>query len=178
MCGRGDRIQRLREIVEADPGPGRDRYDGRSFYRASGEQPFDVVAHERDPVSVGEIRLRYRHHTGRHTQKIDDREVLPRLRHHAVVRGDDEQDHVDARGARHHVSHEPLMPRDVDNPHAAPRGQRELGEPELDGHPARLLLGQTIGIGACQRFDQRGLAVIDVPGSPENEGVRHALRLL
>ena len=47
--------------------------------------------------------------------------------------------------------------------------------------PACFFLGQTIGIDPCERFDERGLPVIDVTGGREDEMlhpdgfVRHAV---
>ena len=55
-------------------------------------------------------------------------------------------------------------------------GGREIEprEAELGGDAARLLDGQSIGVDAGQRADERGLAVIDVTGSPEDNGMdRH-----
>jgi hypothetical protein len=42
--------------------------------------------------------------------------------------------------------------------------RRHIGETQIDGDPSPLFLGQTIGIDAGQRFDERGFAVVDMPG--------------
>jgi len=44
--------------------------------------------------------------------------------------------------------------------------EREIGEAEVDGVPARLLLLEAIGVGPGERTDQRALAVVDVTGGP------------
>ena len=44
-----------------------------------------------------------------------------------------------------------------------------MREAEIDRDPARLFLRQPIGVGAGERFDQRALAVINVPGGGEDE---------
>ena len=49
----------------------------------------------------------------------------------------------------------------------------EAREPELGGDAARLLDGQSIGIDAGQRTDQRRLAVVDVPGGTEDDRMQH-----
>ncbi len=47
--------------------------------------------------------------------------------------------------------------------------ENQLCEAELNRDLSRFFLGQSIGIGSSERFDQRALAMIDVPGSRENE---------
>ena len=47
-------------------------------------------------------------------EQIDDREVLARLRHHAVVGRDDQQHEIDAGRAGQHVVHELLVAGHVD----------------------------------------------------------------
>lgn len=44
-----------------------------------------------------------------------------------------------------------------------------MRESEIDGHPARLLLGQSIRVGPAERLDQSGLAVVNVPGGSNNK---------
>jgi len=43
----------------------------------------------------------------------------------------------------------------------------QVRKTERDGDPALLLLRKPVGIGARQRLNQRGLAVIDVPDHAE-----------
>ncbi len=51
--------------------------------------------------------------------------MLARLRHDAVVGGNDEQDEIDAGRTREHIAHEFLVPRNVDEAEdAAVRGRR------------------------------------------------------
>ena len=57
-------------------------------------------------------------------ERRQHRRVLARLRHHAVVGGDDHQEQVDARRARDHRAHEPLVPGHVDHRQPPPAGQR------------------------------------------------------
>ena len=60
-----------------------------------------------------------------------------------------------------HRPHELLVPRDVDEreDRPAPLG---VGEAEVDRDPARLLLGETVGVGPGQRLHEGALAVVDV----------------
>src|SRR5213078_3016229 len=53
----------------------------------------------------------------------------------------------------------------------------EPGEAELGGDAARLLDRQAIGVDPGQRQDQRGLAVIDMPGGTQDDRIRHPATL-
>src|SRR5262249_45922645 len=72
--------------------------------------------------------------------------------------------------ARDHGLDEALVARHVDEPEAA-RPDVEVGEAELDGDAALLLLLEPVGVDAGQRPDERGLAVIDVPRGAEYDGI-------
>ena len=83
--------------------------------------------------------------------------MLARLRHHALVGGDDEQREVDAGRAGDHRAHERLVARDVDDADRADAVERERREAELDRDAAPLLLGQPIGVDAGERAHERVL---------------------
>ena len=97
------------------------------------------------------VDLRERDHRARDAEQLADREVLARLRHHALVGGDHEQQQIDARRARHHRAHEPLVAGHVDHAEPGSVRQVERREAELDRDPARLLLGQPVGVDARER---------------------------
>ena len=97
-------------------------------------------------------------------------EVLARLRHHGLVRRDDEEHGVDAVGAGEHVAHEALVAGDVDERRHRPAAEVEVREAEVDGDPALLLLLQAVGVGAGEGAHERALAVIDVAGGADDEG--------
>jgi hypothetical protein len=44
-----------------------------------------------------------------------------------------------------------------------------VGKSDIDGDSASLLFIQAIGVNAGQRFYQRGLAMIDVPGGANDD---------
>jgi hypothetical protein len=50
--------------------------------------------------------------------------------------------------------------------------QRLVGEAQVDRDPARLFLFEPIRIGACQRLDERTLAVIDVTRGSDDDRLR------
>ena len=90
--------------------------------------------------------------------------MLGRLRHPALVGGDDEQHRRHRPDAGEHRGDEPLVARDVDERDLARPRQRRPGEPEVDRHAAAALLGPPVGLHPGERPDQRRLAVVDVPG--------------
>ena len=106
----------------------------------------------------------------RDTEEIDDGEMLDGLRHHAVVGRDDQQNEINARRPGQHVAHEFLMPRHIDEPEDRAIVGRQVGEAEIDGNAARLLLFQPVGIDAGERMDQRSLAVVDVARRSNDHG--------
>ena len=108
-------------------------------------------------------------------EQIEDGEMLARLRHRPFVRRHDEQRRVDPADARQHILDESLVPRHIDDAHRLPGGKRQPREAEVDGHLARLLLRQSVGVDPRQRADKRALAVIHMPRRPDDIGTfRHA----
>ena len=63
-----------------------------------------------------------------------------------------------------------LVAGHVDEAEHRPVRRRQIGEAEIDGDAARLFLLQPIAIDAGQRFDQRGLAMIDMAGGADDHG--------
>jgi len=102
---------------------------------------------------------------------VDDLEVLDGLRHHPLVGRHHQQDRVEAVDAGQHVADEAGMAGHVDDPDQPAAGQGQVGEAEVDRHPAALLLGQPVGIDPGQGVDERRLAVVDVAGCADN-GIR------
>ena len=47
--------------------------------------------------------------------------------------------------------------------------QFQMGEAQINGDAAALFFFQTIGVDSGQGFDQRGLAVVDVSGSADDD---------
>ena len=94
--------------------------------------------------------------------------MLLRLRHPAVIRRHDEEREVDRAQTCDHVADEILVPGDIDQAERKPR-KLEVSKAKIDRDAAGLFLRQAIGIDSGERFDQRGLPVVDVAGSGENE---------
>ena len=107
----------------------------------------------------------------RHAEQAADVEVLAGLGHDALVRRDDEHHEVDAARARRHRADEPLVAGDVHDARHGAVGQRQVREAELDRDPAPLLLAEPVGVDPGERADERGLAVIDVPGGADDDAL-------
>jgi len=111
-------------------------------------------------------------------QKAADVEMLARLAHHPLVRGDDEQDDVDPRAPATIVRTNRSCPGTSTMPASVPDGRGRPGEPELDRDPPLLLL-PSAGRGRCRSARARGSSsVVDVPGGSEDHGFRHARYLI
>src|SRR5690349_5268788 len=100
--------------------------------------------------------------------------MLERLRLDAVIGSDDQEREIDAGRARQHGMHQALVAGHVDEAESLAAFGRQIGEAELDGDAARLLFLEAVGVDPGQRFDQGGLAVIDVPGGSDDHGARPA----
>ena len=120
------------------------------------------------PRGVDEIALGERDHRAVRAEDVDDLEVLLRLRLPPLVGRDDEQHEADRSDAGEHRADEPLVPRDVDEPELASRGERAPRVPELDRQAPALLLVETIGVHPGQTRDEARLAVIDVAGGRDD----------
>src|SRR5436190_23061842 len=93
--------------------------------------------------------------------------MFPCLRHHALVRGDNEHYHINPACACEHILYEPLVPGDINKAkmHAA---RFEFGETEVDRYAAFLFLGQAVGVGPGQRAYERSFAVVDMPSRADD----------
>ncbi len=104
-----------------------------------------------------------------------DIEVLARLGLDGLVGRDHQQDNIDTADAGQHVANKALVAGHIDetdaNGLAAGSDQIEVGEAEIDGDAAPLLLGQPVGIDAGKRPHQRTLAVIDMARSPNDDSL-------
>ena len=150
------------ELVDALSGQRRDRHDLRALERGRGEQRLDLGHALEDLVVVGQVGLGQRHDAAVEAQQVDDLQMLDGLRLDAFRRRHDEQGGVDAGGAGQHVVHEALMARHIDETQLPAVAQVAVGIAEIDGDAARLLFLQAIGVDAGQRFDERGLAMVDM----------------
>ena len=108
-------------------------------------------------------------------QQAADIEVFASLRLDPFIGGDDQQHQVDAAHARQHVAHKALVAGDIDeaqaNSAAIGGGEFEVGKADVDGDAAPLFFFEAVGIDAGQGFHQRRLAVIDMSGGADDDGL-------
>ena len=122
------------------------------------------------PRGVGrEVRLRHHRQPAPDPERVEQLEVLERLRVRPVVRGDDEQRRVDLARPDEHVADQPVVARHVDEVDHPPVVERQVRIPDVDRHPAPPLLGQPVRVDAGERAQERRLAVVDVPGRADDE---------
>ncbi len=157
-------VQGLDEFRDPLAGDRRDRNDGRFVEKGSPDEILDVLGGELEHLLVHHVDLGQHHQTVAHPEQGADLHVLAGLGHDPLVGRDDHGHDVDPGGAGHHVLDELLVARDVDHPQVLAARQVDVREPELDRDPALLLLLEAVGVDARGCLDQRGLAVVDVPG--------------
>ena len=129
----------------------------------------NLVAHEVRPLLVDGVRLGQHDDPALHLQQVEDGEVLPRLRHHGLVRRDNQHGKVNPAHAREHVLDEALVARHVDDADLAAAGQGEPGKSQLNSHLPVLLLLEPVRVDARERLDQRRLAMVNVARSANDE---------
>ena len=175
-----DSVERLAEHVEPVARDAADR-----DHRGSGDELARLLERQLERLGVDRVGLRDGDDALLDAEQPQDREVLVRLRPGALGRVDHEEEEVDAGRAGDHRAHEALVTGHVDEGERPPARQLERGVAEVDRDPARLLLGEPVGVLAGQRADERRLAVVDVPGGAdgqrhggESESAWHATRAL
>ena len=102
-------------------------------------------------------------------EQLGDLQVLAGLRPDPLVGGDDEQQEADAAEAGERVVQEALVPGNVDEAELQAALALEVGEAEVEGDAAPLLLGEPVAVDAGEGLDQRGLAVVDVAGGADEK---------
>ena len=97
--------------------------------------------------------------------------MLAGLGHDPVVRSHHEDHQVDPGGAGHHVADEAFVAGHVHDPDAPPVRKLQASEAEVDGHSPLLLLGPAVGVDAGESVDEGRLAVVNVTGGADDDGL-------
>ncbi len=133
------------------------------------QQGAHLALHLLHPGRLDAVTLADDHQRPGDTQQLDNRQMLTGLRHHPVVGRYDQQHKVNAVRPGEHVVDKPLMPRYINKTGLfGPRPQRRIAIPQVDGDTAFALLPATIACLPGQCFQQRSLAMIDMPGRSDN----------
>ena len=165
-CRGGD--QARAQGVEPFPRARGHEQDVGALERGADQDGVDLPQHRHAPVRVQAVALADDDDAPPQSEQAEDPQVFAGLRHHPVVAGDDEEGEVDAGRSRDHRAHELLVPRHVDEADRSAAFVRHVGEAEVDGDAARLLLLEAIGVDTREGADQRRLAVIDVTGGSDD----------
>jgi hypothetical protein len=163
--------ERVAQRIDARAGGARDPEQGSRGPRRRGQQLPHLDLREIGEIGAGEIHLAEGHEQPLHPELAEDGEVLARLRLHALVGGHHQKRRVETAEPGERVVQEPFVTGDVDegDPGVA---VIEVREAEIDGDPARLLLGPAIAVDAGERPNQAGLAVVDVAGRADQEAAQ------
>jgi hypothetical protein len=94
--------------------------------------------------------------------------MFARLRHHALVGGNDECQEIDAVCPGQHVFDETLVARNIDEADFQVI-EFEIGKTEVNGNAATFFFGKSIGIGAGEGADESALAVVYVTRRANNQ---------
>ena len=155
--------------VEPLAGLGGDGNDRAVLEEGPAERRPDVLPHQLEPFGLGEVGLGEDDEPRPDLEELADGEVLPGLGHHALVGGDHEHDEVDPAHPGQHVLHEPLVAGHVDDAEGELGAEGQVGEADVDGDPALLLLLQAVGVDAGEGVDEGRLPVVDVAGGARDD---------
>ena len=134
-----------------------------------GQEPAQIRGDLLAPSRLDQVNLGQGHQPVPHAHQREDVQVLVGLRHDAVIGRDDEDHHIHAMRPGHHVADEVHMPGHVHDAHDAFIGEAAGSEAQVYGQAALLFLGQRVGLAAGEELDERGLAVVHVPGGAEHD---------
>ncbi len=161
-------MQRRAQRIEVLAGHDRDRKDRRVLGDRSAQALADFGAGLGDARHPNQIDLRRYDQHAAHVEKLQDREMLERLRHNAFVDIHDEQQQLHAGSTGEHVVQEFLVARHVDDSGLDAVVEAQVREAEIERHAALAFLGPAVGVRSRQGLDQRRLPVIDVPRRPDD----------
>ena len=103
---------------------------------------------------VNQVGFRDDYQAPADAEQVQYRQVFPRLGHHALVGGDNQQGQVDCADAGQHILDEPFVARDVNDADFAPAGQGHPGKAEVNGHLPLFFFGQAVGVDVGEGLDQ------------------------
>ena len=145
--------------------------DDLGAFEAGAEQRVgDLVARGGEAVGVDEVGLGQGDEAAGQAEQVEDRQMLARLRHRRRRRRRRRAARSRCRWRRPACCARSARGRARRRSRGRAVGGRQVGEAEVDGDAARLLLLQPVGVDAGQRAHQRGLAVVDVAGGADDHG--------
>ncbi len=163
--------------VESRAGLRAHRNDGSS--RGIEEGAFEVLrdfhSHDFERLGINQVGFREHGDAALHREHAANIEVLAGLGLDGFVGRNHQQHQIDAADSRQHVAHKALVAGNVHETHAnwlaLRAGEIEVGEADVDGDAAPLLLFQAIRVGAGKRAHQGALAVVNVARGADDDGL-------
>ena len=166
------RQQQGAQLGDAKPRRRRAGHDRAARQRGVGEQGQNLLLDFHRPRRLYAINLAQRHRAALDAKQTQNRQMLARLRHRAVVCRHHQQREIDAGDARQHVSHKALVTRHIhkaNDPRRIARArQRQIREAQINRHATCALFRQAVGVDAGQRANERGFAMIDMAGGSDD----------
>ena len=144
------------------------------FEEGPADQRSDVFLHQIEPARLDQVALQKDHQTAGESQEPEDLHVLPGLRHHRVVGGDDQHGQIKSGRSRQHVADEPLMAGNIHERQPV-LSQLQGCEAQVDGNPALLLRREPVPcrrpLGPDQRPSCRGRYARPCPAQNRGDGL-------
>ena len=162
-------LQRGQQFVKALPGAGRDGDDGRSLQHRPLHRLGHVGGDQFNPLlAFGQVHLGQGNDACANPQQVEDGQVFPRLRHHALVGSDDKKGGVNATHARQHILNKVPVPGHIHDAGWFAAGEREPGKAQVYCHLPLLLLAEPVGVNAGESVNEGGFTVIYVTSGADD----------
>ena len=150
---RGHPRQLPAQLVQTFAGGRAHRYHGSAFEERARHQLRHFHARQIEQFFVDQVGLGQDDEPARNLEQAADLEMLAGLRLDGFVGGHHQHHQVDSAHPGQHVLDEPLMAGYVDEAQPQIGCQLQMGEAEIDGDAAPLLLRQPVCVDAGERFD-------------------------
>src|SRR5258706_13606721 len=163
-------------IVKATTGDNGCRNNGRVSKRRIAKLVTNGV--DRAAFILDQIDLRQRNHCAIDAEITEDLQMLLGLRHPSVIGSYHKERQVDRADPGDHIFHEVFVAGHVNDSKLKREtsgrgcGQFQVRKAEVDGDSSRFFLRKSVGIDSGERFNQRTLAMIHVPGGSNYEMLR------
>ena len=161
FCRAGhQRLQRRLQLRDALSRGGRHAKHRLALQKGPLDPLGNVLLHHVDPVRIRHVALGDDHHAVPDAQKLQNAQMLHRLRHEALVGGHHQHGQIDAASPRQHIADELFVAGDIHDARLRAVVKIQMGKAQLDGDAPLFFLQQTVGVDAGQSLDQHGLAVV------------------
>jgi hypothetical protein len=155
-------MQQPPKRVDILAGQSGDGQNGHARCNGSTELLLDAPVCIFAPRGLYQIDLARNDDNAPHVEKLQDGEMLERLRHDSFAGVHDEQQEFHSGRARQHIVQEALVPRHIYDAALGSIVETQMGKAKIERHASPSLLLPPVGIRSSQRFDECRLSMIDV----------------